>query len=52
MRKVQLALLKLGFRLDDIREMSEAEAAGWLDAYCDITSGEKKQKVRKRPASK
>jgi hypothetical protein len=55
MRKVELALMKLGLRRDEIGDMSETEAAGYLDAYCEIMnvgSGATTHKKRKKSDKK
>ena len=51
-RKPVLALLKLGFRLPEIRDMTEEEMVGWIEAYGDLINSEqtrhKTYKVRKK----
>ena len=45
-------MLKLGFRLSEIREMSEEEMVGWIEAYGDlinpVRTRHKTYKVRKK----
>ncbi len=48
-----LAMLKLGFRYDEVMNMTETEMEGYLDAYEEIINPEKtKTYVVKRDAGK
>ena len=42
-KKTVLALLKVGLPYPEIRDMSESQAEGWLTAYNQLMSPEKKK---------
>ena len=47
-----LALLKVGLPYPEIKDMSESQAEGWLTAYNQLMSPEKKSYVVKRKKGK
>lgn len=51
MRKVMLALLKLGLKYDDIQAMPEYEAMAFIETYGDIINPNKTRRyvVKRNP---
>ena len=50
-RKLMLALLKMGFRADEIRQMGDAEAMGYCEAFVELRNPQSAG-IKKRVAKK
>ena len=44
-RRVMLAMVKLGFRPDEVLAMPESEAEGYLRAYAELVGGKPKERT-------